>query len=386
MPPLASVRRWALVGLVALAALAAGIAVGRGGDEAGLGPTSAGGSGADHAPARPKPVRFTVAATGDFLIHSPVFQRALANGGGSEYDFRSMFRAIEPYIEEADLAICHIETPMAEGPPQGYPLFNTPATLARAVAATGWDVCETASNHALDQGQSGIDRTGEVLDRAGLPHTGSFSSAAGRRRPLIVEVEGVRVALLAYTEMTNGIPLPHRWSVNLARPRRILADARAAREAGAELVIVNLHAGDEYQSDPSSLQRKLARRLTASPDVDAVLGQHVHVVQPIERVGGKPVVFGEGNLVSNQTAACCAEGSQDGLVALLDFVIDAEGVRGERVRYVPVFVSHPDYRVLPIGDALEDGIGDPVALRASYRRTRDIVGTKHAEPVPEELP
>jgi hypothetical protein len=110
------------------------------------------------------------------------------------------------------------------------------------------------------------------------------------------------------------------------------------------------------------------------------------VVQPIERVGGKPVVFGEGNLVSNQTAACCAEGSQDGLVALLDFVIDAEGVRVKRVRYVPVLVSHPDYRVLPIGDALEEGIGDPAALRASYRRTRGIAGVRHADPIPAKLP
>ena len=73
----------------------------------------------------------------------------------------------------------------------------------------------------------------------------------------------------------------------------------------------------------------------------------MHVVQPIRRVNGKPVVFGEGNLVSNQTAACCPAESQDGLIALIDFVERGDRVRATRVRYVPTWVRHPDYRVLP---------------------------------------
>src|SRR5436309_2216689 len=84
------------------------------------------------------------------------------------------------------------------------------------------------------------------------------------------------------------------------------------RRAGAQAVLVNLHWGTEYQHAPDTFQRALAARLARSPDITVVLGQHVHVVQPIRAVGRKVVVFGEGNLLSNQTAACCPAASQDG--------------------------------------------------------------------------
>ncbi len=160
---------------------------------------------------------------------------------------------------------------MSPAPPASYPIFNTPPELARGIKATGWDACDTASNHSLDQAQTGIDETGKALDRAGVEHTGSFPSAAAQREPLIVDVHGVRVALLAYTTDTNGIPLPQPWSVNIASRERVLADARRARRMGAEAVIVNLHWGaeivPEYQPEPSSGQLDLVKRLTASaPD------------------------------------------------------------------------------------------------------------------------
>ena len=148
-------------------------------------------------------------------------------------------------------------------------------------------------------------------------HTGSFSSPRQRQRPLLLRARGVRVAFLAYTQMTNGIPLPHPWSVNLARAGRILRDARRARRAGARVVIVNLHWGTEFRHAPDAFQLALARRLARSRAITAVVGQHVHVVQPIRRVGRLWVVFGEGNLLSNQTAACCPAASQDGMLVRL---------------------------------------------------------------------
>ena len=146
----------------------------------------------------------------------------------------------------------------------------------------------------MDQGQYGIDQTGLALDRAQVLHTGSFSSSAGQNRTLMVDVKGVKVAFLAYTEMTNGIPLPHPWSVNIASVSAVEHDARLARERGAQVVIVNFHWGDEFVSTPSAFQRLLAEALTRDPDITAIVGQHAHVVQPIERVNGKLVVLGEG--------------------------------------------------------------------------------------------
>ncbi|MEA2386776.1 MAG: hypothetical protein QOJ22_950 [Thermoleophilaceae bacterium] len=347
-----------LLGLVALALLA-------------FGPEerAAGGAGAAAGP-----VRLTIAASGDFLIHEPVWERARADGGGRRYDFRRMLRFVRPIVGRADVGLCHAETPMSRRAPSGYPRFNTPRALARAIRWAGYDVCSTASNHSLDQGQRGIGSTGRALHRARVAHTGSFASAAAQKRSTIITAKGVRVAFLSYTEMTNGIPLPHRWSVNIAQPRRILADARRARRRGARVVVVNLHWGDEYQAAPSRFQRRLARRLTRTGMVTAVVGQHAHVVQPISRVNGRLVVFGEGNFVSNQTAACCPPATQDGLIALLRIVVDEGRAKVAGVDYVPTWVRHPDYAVLPVGVALRRHLAPARVLRASRRRTTAVAG------------
>jgi poly-gamma-glutamate synthesis protein (capsule biosynthesis protein) len=258
-----------------------------------------------------------------------------------------MFRSIRARIAGADLALCHMETPLVPGPVQGYPSFRTPPALAGDAKAIGWDVCSTASNHSLDAGQFGIATTLRALDRADVRHTGTARSPAEARRSTILETKGIEVAFLSFTAVSNGQAVPHPWSFNWASAGRILADARKARRRGADAVIVNLHWGTEFSHAISASQAALAERLTRSPAITAVVGQHVHVVQPIRWVNRKPVVFGEGNLVSNQTAACCPAESQDGLIALIDFVAKNGRVKAKRVRYLPVWVRHPDYRVLP---------------------------------------
>jgi poly-gamma-glutamate synthesis protein (capsule biosynthesis protein) len=290
--------------------------------------------------------RLTVAATGDFLIHSQVYQRARANGGGHRYDFRPMVRAIRPLITGADLALCHQETPFWYGKPRGYPSFRTPPALAGAIRWGGWDVCSTASNHTLDIGQRGVNTTIRVLDRASLRHTGSYRTKAASSRPTILEAKGVKVAFLAFTALTNGQRIPHPWTLNMAKAARIVRDARRARRAGADAVIVNLHWGTEYRHATTPEQRSLAGALTRSKYITAVVGQHVHVVQPIRWIHGKPVVFGEGNLLSGQSPPSRPVASQDGLVALLDLRVAATGVRAVRVRYLPTFVRRPSFTVV----------------------------------------
>jgi poly-gamma-glutamate capsule biosynthesis protein CapA/YwtB (metallophosphatase superfamily) len=316
--------------------------------------------------------RLTIAATGDLLIHSPVWTRARRPGG--RYRFAPMFRYVKPYISGADVGLCHVETPLTTGTPSGYPRFNTPGDLATDIRSTGWDVCSTASNHSLDRGQRGIDATSRILDRAGVAHTGSFRSPAERDRSTILDVRGVKVAFLSYTALTNGLRRPHRWSLNLARAKTVLSDARRARRRGARVVVVNVHWGDEFRHRPNAQQVRLARELTRSPDVTAIVGQHAHVVQPIRRINGKLVVFGEGNLISNQTAACCPAASQDGLIALLTVAVDQSGDRVEAVEYVPTWVRHPDFAVLPVRRALRERWAGAAALRRSYRRTVAVVG------------
>jgi poly-gamma-glutamate synthesis protein (capsule biosynthesis protein) len=299
-----------------------------------------------------------------------------------------MLREVAPYIKRADLAICHVETPMTPRPPTGYPIFNTPTQLATAISRAGWRMCDTASNHSVDLGQYGIDQTGRALDRAGVLHTGSFGSRAAHNRTLMVTVKGVRVAFLAYTEMTNGIPLPHPWSVNLAHVSAVRRAARLARRRGARVVIVNFHWGTEDVSQPSEFQLRTASALARDPDITAIVGQHVHVVQPIERVHGKLVVFGEGQLISNESAACCPIQTEDGMLVFLHLRVTGNRSSVRSITYMPTWNRHPDYTVLPIGDALRRHQAAAGVLRDSYRRTTAVVGRiRHVvTPIPARLP
>ena len=261
--------------------------------------------------AKPGAVHFTVSASGDLLMHQPLLDRALANGNGGEYDFAPFFDRIEPYVAGVDLGLCHLETPMGPGPPSTYPIFNTPTGLAASIRRSGWDACSTASNHSLDQGQNGHRRHGEgARTSATSTHTGSFSSEQAAGRPTIVNVHGVKVGFVAYTDATNGIPAPHPWSVNeysannpKAGAKAIIHDAREARDAGADAVIVQIHWGTENSQTPNASQLAVAKKLTGAKVISVVVGQGPHVVQPIERINGKFVVFSEGNLVSNQGAS-----------------------------------------------------------------------------------
>jgi len=339
------------------------------------------------------PRTLTIVATGDLLIHQPVWARAFANGGG-HYDFRPMFRALRPTIRNAALALCHVETPMAPGAPSGYPVFRTPPALARAIAWAGFDACSTASNHSVDQGRTGIRETLRALDRAGVRHTGTARTAREARRILVLDAGGIRVALLSATYGTNGIPVPDPWNVNLIRPDRILRHARRAKRLGADLVVVNLHWGAEYVHAPTSEQLRVARALLRSRAVDLIVGQHAHVVQPIRRLGGRFVVFGEGNFLSAQSTACCPGPTQDGLAALIRVRIAGDDVSVVRADYVPIYVRRPDYVVLPVGRRLrqlaaagQSGTAEASALRASYHRTVGVVGrARWTRPRPGRAP
>lgn len=382
------IRPAAFVGLVVVAAMAVGLTL------AACGAGSHATSRVLAAPAHHiqasvvRPVRITVEASGDLLIHSPVWEQALADGGGTHYNFAALFKQIKPYITGADLPLCHVETPMTPAPPTGYPIFNTPPALAQAIRQTGWKACSTAATHSLDQGQAGVVDTIRALDHAGIQHAGTYASAAAQRTPLILTINGIKVAFLSYTELTNGIPSPHPWSVNRAENiGQILAEARRAHHDGARVEIINIHWGDENVQAPSAFQMHLARVLARSPYITAIVGQHVHIPQPIRKINGKFVVFGEGNLISNQTSSCCPTASQDGLIALLTIVVNAHSARVTFVHYVPIWVQHPSFVVLPVGRGLKIDPADAVELRASYARTVAAVGhERQVQPIPAHLP
>jgi poly-gamma-glutamate synthesis protein (capsule biosynthesis protein) len=266
------------------------------------------------APGKEARTPFTLVATGDILPHDSVIKQANRDAGGDGYDFRPMLAGVKPVISAADLAICHMETVygQAGGPYTGYPSFASPPQLAAAVKATGYDSCSTASNHTLDAGFPGVSRTLDALDAAGVAHTGSARTPAEALRPALLEAGGATVAQLAYTYGTNGNPSPRDkqpedkpWAVNITDPERIVSDARRARRAGADVVVVSLHWGTEWQDAPDATQLRLARELTVSrsagaPDLDLILGTHAHVPQAYEKVNGTWVVYGMGDQIAGR--------------------------------------------------------------------------------------
>lgn len=330
--------------------------------------------------------RLTILASGDLLIHSQIYGRADALRAQG-YDFRPFFARIRPLVGRADLAVCHAETPIGAGPPSSYPIFNSPEALARAIAWTGWDACTVASNHAVDKGQAGIRTTLRALERVGVRHAGTARSPREARRTTFLEARGVRIALLSYTYGTNGLPLPHPWSVNLISTRRVTADARRARRRGAELVLANFHWGSEYAHAPNAQQRSVARFLLRRGIVDAIVGQHAHVVQPIGRVRGRFVAYGEGNLISAQDGE-----SRDGLMAVLHVRVEGPRVEVARVTYVPIWVRPGTYVVQPVARRLRAlvrrGRGENALaqeLRTSHLRTASHAGSSRgirAVPLP----
>ncbi|GGM63992.1 poly-gamma-glutamate biosynthesis protein [Micromonospora sonchi] len=335
------------------------------------------------------PRTLTVVAAGDLLVHPELSEQAAADArqaGRAGHDFTQVLAAVRPRVSAADLAICHMETPLAppEGPFTGWPYFSVPPQLADAAAWAGFDTCSTASNHSLDTGVEGIARTLDNLDRVGLRHTGTARNEVEARLPNVLEVKGVRIGHLSYTVSFNGIPLPQGrpWAANMVDEKAILAEAARTRAAGAEINILSLHWGTEYQSEPNAEQIDLARRLLASPDIDLIVGHHVHVVQPFEKIDGKWVAYGMGNLTT-RFADGSPENTQDAVVPEFTFTRTPSG-RWEvtAVSVLPTWMQyHPAARVVD----LTSGVNDPTLpaeqraqLAAAWKRITGIVNERGA--------
>jgi hypothetical protein len=300
-------------------------------------------------PTTAAPLRtFVLAATGDFLLHTRVIENAAANAGGDGYDFAPHLAEIAPLIGAADLALCHLETPLSIDNTRisDYPIFSVPWEIARDARAAGYDGCSTASNHSLDTGATGVVETVTVFEQVGLGQSGMARSAAEAAAPPIYDAAGVAVGHLSYTYGLNGMPLPEPWMANLIDVDRILADAAAVRARGAEVVVVSMHWGNEYQHEPSPQQVAQAEALLASPDIDVILGAHAHVVQPVDRIGGKPVVYGMGNSLSNQTDPA---NRRDGVVVYLTFTETSPGsFEVGRIAVTPTWVHYPGTIIRPV--------------------------------------
>ena len=253
-------------------------------------------------PTPPVPPGLRLVAVGDILMHQDVKRAAEADPLG----LPALWADLVPLFQGADLVFGNLETPVAPvGGRPGVPVqFNAPETLPAALRASGFTVLSTANNHAFDQGAKGVR---ETLDRLRAEHLVAVGSGEDRPRAealQIVECRGLRVAFLGFTDIFN-LDLNRRASEPWVRPLDLEPALAAVREARnhADLIVVSLHWGNEYQHLPTKRQRDIAHALVQA-GCDVLLGHHPHVLQPLEllEAGGRRalVAYSLGNFISNQ--------------------------------------------------------------------------------------
>jgi poly-gamma-glutamate synthesis protein (capsule biosynthesis protein) len=331
----------------------------------------------------PEPRRATLAFTGDLIPHQPVVRTAAALSAGG-WDFRPMFQEVAPILSGADLAICHLETPLSVDAPSRsrFPRFDAPRALAEAVRDTGYDGCSTASNHAFDQGAAGVAETLQVMEETGLAQAGMANSGIEDIAPVFYDANGITVAHISATYGLNGFAMPadRSYLVDLIDPDDIIAEAALARESGAELVVLSLHWGSQYRADPNDAQLAWLAELLPDDEIDLVVGHHAHVVQPVDKLADEWVVFGLGNFLSNQTASCCGVASQDGMIATVQLLETSPGaIEVTGVTYTPTWVDRgAGYVIRVAGDRSDDDLPASTieALASSYERTVAVVGSR----------
>ncbi len=384
---MASRARWA-VAVTAVAAVVAGCSSG-GGDggasASGGAPTSSRSSGASSssdssssgtASSKPgDPVTVSVGGSGDILLHSPLWREAAAyskSDGGTGYDFDPMFAKVKALVSGPDIAICHQETPIsstdADLSAPGSLVYNVPKEIAGTLKRAGYDGCDTASNHTMDRGVQGIDSTRRQLQAAGLKVAGPTGAPGPLGMPAVYEAKGVKVADLAYTYTlpnaavpTTTVPGSAPWLGSYLWPKigaaGIIANAKAAKAAGADLVVVNIHWGTEGVQHPTPAQTDLAKQLLASPYIDAILGTHAHVVQPCAAINGKYVFYGLGNFISNQgptRGGGQTDSNQDGVFARITFSRNASGKWTQKASYQATRVDDADRHTVEVSSKASD--------------------------------
>jgi hypothetical protein len=241
---------------------------------------------------------------GDVMQHGGQISAALNTQTGG-YDYDNGFQFVRPYIDKHDISIANLEVTHAGKPYAGYPQFSAPDELSGALKTAGFDVLLTCNNHSCDGGAKGVVRTLDVLDKQGILHTGTFRNKEERDKtyPLMLEKNGMKIALLNYTYGTNGIKVPPPVIINYIDSNVIRKDIEKAKKQKADYIICTMHWGSEYQSIQGDYQEKW-EKYCYSLGVDMIIGSHPHVIQPVERktVQGKErvTVWSLGNYVSNQ--------------------------------------------------------------------------------------
>jgi len=326
-----------------------------------------------------------IRAVGDLITHQVQLDSAKQADGS--YDFHPQYARIAGVLADADYTIANLETTIGRKDNRaysGFPNFNTPESLLDTLKDAGIDFLTLANNHILDRGFEGLQLTVDNVARWGFDYAGANRTPEEKARTVVVDAGGVRLGMLCYTEMTNGMPKKkdkspaRQYGVNYLEDADFSEDVRRLREAGAEVVIALPHWGVEYRREPTERMQSDARKLVAA-GVDVVLGSHPHMVQPVTTLtvvteSGEArrglVAYSLGNFISNQGKRYTDSG------ILLDFTLqerEAGGFDVTDVKVMPTFCWRQG-GVIQTLPALDYYDAPPVGMTDDlWQRLRDSV-------------
>ena len=332
-----------------------------------------------------------IRAVGDLMLHQKQLDVALTDSG--EYDFYPQYAMTKDALSDADYTIGNLETTIGlynDQPYSGYPRFNGPECLLTTIKDAGVDFLTLANNHILDRYFDGMVTTINNVEAAGFDHAGAYRTAEEADMPVIVEVNGIKFGMLAYTAHTNGMEIHSNaaateFGVDYLANADFEADVQALEDLGAEIIIAMPHWGTEYNRKPDADVRRTAEKMTAA-GIDVILGSHPHMVQPIEWLTVEKdgdtytslVAWSLGNFVSNMLIQYTDSG------IILDFTV-SENPDGTLyitdVGYIPVYCWKQDDRIQALcsGEFLEnkpENMSDSTysRLKASHKELTDLIG------------
>ena len=344
------------------------------------------------------PVSFTLVAAGDVLPHGSVVDDAMRSG---TFNMEPLWSELDPWISGADLAICHMETPVAPPGtnPSGFPVFSAPPEIVPALKQQGWDGCSTASNHMVDKSWAGIVASLGAFDAVRMGAVGTSISPEEASLPQLYKVQAgnrfITVAHISWAYGTNGLPVPadKLWAVNLFNANAsdasgIIAQAKAARDAGADVVIASIHCCVEYQTQPTAAQRALFQEIADSGLVDLIIGHHAHVPEPIEKLSGGPggkgmwAAFGLGNYISNQDFSTVGHAeTASGVLLTATFTVAVDKTVDVGVEWTGITVDRTGGHTLHVLADIPNGVGNLSAAEVAkrYQLVKNAVGPQAPE-------
>ena len=358
----------------------------------------------------PEPLTATILSGGDVILHSPFLSTNKYLKSDGTYDFHDMFRFIKDDYDAADFTVLNLETTINDTVYSGYPIFRSPASIITALKDSSVDMCLIANNHIYDNGDHGYFCTVETLDEQNMIRLGGRKDTS-EKDYVIQDINGIKIGFMNYVYATgsgnslqiNAIPvnsatapLINTFTYNNLDDlySRIEANLTEMEMADVDYTIAYIHWGNEYQLTESAPQREIAAKL-CDLGIDALIGGHPHVVQPVDLLTSSDnshqmiCLYSVGNHVSNQHRefmdSMPSGHTEDGLMSRLTVEKDHLGnVKLITADIIPTWVyrtpnsTNPEYFIFNLEDESVVSEAGDLNIGKDYTesldRTNKIIG------------